>query len=160
MSEAVVEIATRVTELDADLDDPAAELLARCPALGSAERAAAVIEAARADDASSLFGLIVDGRLSGAYILRKVTMSNEIAFLAVDPALERRGFGKMCLYDALFRSGKRPLVVEADDSNLAFFKRCGFKLVGKRKAADGSPRYRLGWHAPIPKPGEPGTVIC
>jgi hypothetical protein len=62
----------------------------------------------------------------------------------------------MCLYDALLRSGKRPVVVECDERCFPFFRAVGFKLVGKRKTADGSARYRLGWHAPRPKaPGEP-----
>ncbi len=153
-------IATSVTVLDPALDIRAAELLARCPALGTLERALDAVATARSEDACSLFGVMQDGDLAGAYLLRKVTMSNEISFISIAPEFERRGLGKMCLYDALFRSGKRPLVAEAEGSNVDFFKHCGFKLIGKRKAADGSPRYRLGWHAPIPKPGEPGKVIC
>jgi ribosomal protein S18 acetylase RimI-like enzyme len=160
MSETTVGVATFITALDPVLDDQAALLLARCPALGTVAVAADAIASARGNESSSLFGVVHDGNLVGAYLLRKVTMSNEIASLAISPEFERHGFGKMCLYDALFRSGKRPLVVVADDSNVAFFKHCGFKLVGKRKSPDGSPRYRLGWHAPIPKPGEPGKVIC
>jgi hypothetical protein len=93
--------------------------------------------------------------------MRKVQLANEINYLAIAPGHERRGHGKMCLYDALLRSGRRPLVVEADDGSVDFFKACGFKLVGKRKGPDGAPRYRLGWHAPIPKPGgAPGEVVC
>jgi ribosomal protein S18 acetylase RimI-like enzyme len=160
MTDTELDVATSVVVLDPGLDDRAADLLSRCPALGQPDRAIEAISSARADEASSLYGVVQDGELVGAYLLRKVTMSNEIVYLAIAPKYERRGLGKMCLFDALFRSGKRPLVVEADDSNLAFFKQSGFKLVGKRKGADGSPRYRLGWHAPIPKPGEPGKVIC
>lgn len=160
MSGLATGIATSVTALDPAFDDRAAEVLARCPALGSVERAREAISAARSDERCSLYGVFQDGALAGAYLLRKVSMSNEIALLAIVPAYERRGLGKMCLYDALFRSGKRPLVAEADESNAGFFKQCGFKLIGKRKAPDTSVRYRLGWHAPIPKPGEPGQVIC
>jgi ribosomal protein S18 acetylase RimI-like enzyme len=161
MTDTATGISTTVKPLDPSLDSAAAEVLARCPALGTTENAAGAVQAARQDDDSSLFGLFVEGELAGAYILRKVQLSNEISYLAISPNHERRGNGKMCLYDALLRSGKRPLVVEADDSNLGFFKSCGFKLVGKRKGPDGSPRYRLGWHAPIPKPGgAPGEVVC
>jgi len=161
MSETATGIGTTVKPLEPALDGEAAELLTRCPALGSCVRAAEAVAAARADNDSSLLGLMVDGEIGGAYILRKVHLSNEISHLAIAPAHERRGNGKMCLYDALLRSGRRPLVAEADESNLGFFKACGFKLVGKRKGPDGSPRYRLGWHAPIPKPGgAPGEVVC
>ena len=160
MSDTAAGIATSVTVLDSAFDGRAAELLVRCPSIGSIDVATETVATARAGDAWSLFGVMQDGHLAGAYLLRKVTMSNEISFIAIAPEFERRGLGKMCLYDALFRSGKRPLVAEADDSNVDFFKRCGFKLIGKRRAADGSPRYRLGWHAPIPKSGEPGKVIC
>lgn len=153
-------IATSVSALDPALDEAAAELFARCPAIDSTAVARAMIAAARADDRESLFGLVHEGRLAGVYLLRHASMSNEIALLAVAPDLDRRGFGKMSLYDALFRSGKRPLVAEADETNLGFFKQCGFKLVGKRRAPDGAARYRLGWHAPIPKPDNPGETIC
>lgn len=154
-------IAVSVKPLDPALDAEAAVMLARCPGLGAVERAAEAIRQVRGDERSSLFGVMVDGRLAGAYILAKVQFANEIPCLAIAPEHERRGHGKMCLYDALLRSGKRPLVVEADDSNVAFFKRCGFKMVGKRKGADGAPRYRLGWHAPLPKPdGSPGDTPC
>ena len=161
MSDTATGISTTVKPLDPALDAEAAAILARCPALGSPERAVEAVKTARADEDDSLFGLMIDGRLAGAYILRKVHLFNEIELLAVAAEHERSGHGKMCLYDALLRSGRRPLVVEADESNLGFFKKCGFKLVGKRKGTDGSPRYRLGWHAPIPKPGgAPGEVVC
>jgi len=161
MTDTATGISTTVKPLDPSHDGAAAAVLARCPALGTAENAADVIQAARRDEDSSLFGLFVEGELAGAYILRKVQLSNEISHVAIATDHERRGNGRMCLYDALLRSGKRPLVVEADDSNHRFFRTCGFKLVGKRKGPDGSPRYRLGWHAPIPKPGgTAGEVIC
>jgi ribosomal protein S18 acetylase RimI-like enzyme len=161
MTDSATGTSTTVRTLDPALDEQAAEILARCPALGSRERAAVAIAVERNDDGASLFGLIVDGELAGAYIMRKVQLANEINYLAIAPGHERRGHGKMCLYDALLRSGRRPLVVEADDGSVDFFKACGFKLVGKRKGPDGAPRYRLGWHAPIPKPGgAPGEVVC
>jgi ribosomal protein S18 acetylase RimI-like enzyme len=153
-------IATSVSALDSALDEAAAKLFARCPAIGSLEEARAMITTARASEREFLSGLIHEGNLAAVYLLRQVSMSNEIALLAVAAGQERQGFGKMCLYDALFRSGKRPIVALADETNLGFFKQCGFKLVGKRRGPDGSTRYRLGWHAPIPKPDNPGETIC
>jgi ribosomal protein S18 acetylase RimI-like enzyme len=150
-------ITTSVRPLDPALDAEAAVILAACPALGTPERAAELIADARRDDDASLYGLIVAGRLAGAYVLRKIPFANEIAFLAVAPEYRRQGYGKMCLHDALLRSGRRPLAVDADDASLSFFKACGFKLVGKRRGPDGAPRYRLGWHAPLPKQVGSGT---
>lgn len=160
MSETVTEMHVGVKPLDPSLDGRAAELLARCPALGSVERASEAIATARSEDGALVLGLIAGDELAGAYLLHKIAMSNELRYLAIAPGAERRGYGKMCLYDALLRSGKRPVVVEADEETFPFYKKVGFKLVGKRKGPDGSVRYRLGWHAPIPKPGSPNEVIC
>jgi len=160
MSETSLHVTTSVKVLDPEFDERAAAILARCPALGSNPAAGDAISAARAEEGTQVLGAFVDGQLAGAYILRRVTMSNEINHLAIANEFERQGLGKMSLYDALFRSGKRPLVVEADDSNVGFFKHCGFKMVGKRKSSDGSARYRLGWHAPIPKPDGTGELVC
>jgi GNAT superfamily N-acetyltransferase len=160
MSDTAQRIATSVKMLETRFDPEAAEILSRCPASGSQAAAEAALANARGEEGTQVLGVFVEGDLAGAYILRRVTMSNEISLLAIAPAFERQGLGKMCLYDALFRSGKRPLVVEADESNVAFFKRCGFKMVGKRKQPDGTFRYRLGWHAPIPKADGTGEVVC
>ena len=51
-------------------------------------------------------------------------------------------------------------MVEADETGFAFYKAIGFKMVGKRKRPDGTVRYRLGWHAPMPSPDGSGTVKC
>ena len=85
---------------------------------------------------------------------------SEIRSLAVLPEFRNRGVGRQLVQQCVARARQRQVLeVMAITSNEEFFKQCGFKLVGKRKGPDGSPRYRLGWHAPIPKPGEPGTVI-
>lgn len=160
MSDTATDIHVGVKPLDPARDGDAAGLLARCPALGTTERAAAEIAAARLDEGASVIGLLAGEQLAAVYLLQKAHLSNEVRHLAVAAGAERRGYGKMCLYDALLRSGKRPLVVEADEATFPFYKRVGFKLVGKRKAADGSARFRLGWHAPMPKPGSPDEVIC
>jgi ribosomal protein S18 acetylase RimI-like enzyme len=161
MSDTVTTSGPTVKALDPAFDEDAAIIIAACTVEGTVERGRAVVHEARSDPKSELFGLFVDGRLVGAYVLRKATMMNEIPFLAIAPEHRRQGHGRMCLFDALLRSGKRPLVVETDDEALPFYKAVGFKMVGKRKGPDGSPRYRLGWHAPIPKPGgAPGEVVC
>ena len=132
-------------------DESAAAILAPATGAGTVEQARDVIAAARTDPDTELFGLNIDGELAGVYLLHKVTLMNEITHLAIAERFRRQGHGRACLYDALLRSGRRPLVVETDDDAVGFYKRCGFKLVGKRKHPSGTIRYRLGWHAPLPK---------
>ena len=106
---------------------------------------------ALADKQPQAFAVTLDGRVVGGYLMIHIPMANEIVLLAIDPAYRRRGLGRMCCMDALFRSGKRPLVLTANDASVGFARTVGFKLVGKRKQADGSMLTRLGWHAPRPK---------
>jgi hypothetical protein len=61
--------------------------------------------------------------------------------------------------DALFRSGKRPLVLTANDESVGFARSVGFKIVGKRRQPDGSSLTRLGWHAPRPS-DDPNGGAC
>ena len=103
------------------------------------------------DKQPQAFAVTLDGRVVGGYLMIHIPMANEIVLLAIDPAYRRRGLGRMCCMDALFRSGKRPLVLTANDTSVGFARTVGFKLVGKRKQADGSMLTRLGWHAPRPK---------
>jgi len=103
------------------------------------------------DKQPQAFAVTLDGRVVGGYLMIHIPMANEIVLLAIDPAYRRRGLGRMCCMDALFRSGKRPLVLTANDASVEFARTVGFKLVGKRKQADGSMLTRLGWHAPRPK---------
>jgi len=100
------------------------------------------------DKQPQAFAVTLDGRVVGGYLMIHIPMANEIVLLAIDPAYRRRGLGRMCCMDALFRSGKRPLVLTANDASVGFARTVGFKLVGKRKQADGSMLTRLGWHAP------------
>jgi ribosomal protein S18 acetylase RimI-like enzyme len=143
--------AVSITLLDPERDEAAAAVLAPATGQGTVDRGRAIIAEARNHPEATIYGLTVGGELAAVYILRKVTLMNEIACLAVAVGHRRRGHGRACLYDALLRSGRRPLVVETDDDVLGFYKACGFKLVGKRKRPDGTVRYRLGWHAPLPK---------
>jgi len=147
--------AVSIAALDPARDEAAAAIFAAATGEGTIERGRAKIAEARSDPAASVYGLTVDDELAAVYILRKVTLMNEIACLAVGEGHRRRGHGRACLYDALLRSGRRPLVVETDDESIGFYRACGFKLVGKRKRPDGGVRYRLGWHAPLPKPAVP-----
>lgn len=160
MSDTATLAGPSVMPLEPAFDDEAAAILDACARPGMAGHGRQLVAATRADPASTLHGVFADGKLAGLYVLRKAHLMNEIALLAIAPAYRRRGHGKMCLYDALLRSGRRPLVVEADESSLAFFKKVGFKMVGKRKGPDGVARYRLGWHAPIPHPDGSGKAIC
>lgn len=115
---------------------------------------AAQLAAWRAADDTDVLGLTRDGGIVAWYVLQRVRLMNEVPAVAVAPDQRRQGLGRACLQDALRRSGKRPLVAEADEGARAFLLAIGFKLVGKRKGADGEWRYRLGWHAP--RPGQSG----
>jgi ribosomal protein S18 acetylase RimI-like enzyme len=153
VSDAVAGVASvSIVPLDLEGDEMAAAILALATGAGSIERGREVIAEARTDANAAVYGLSVAGELAAVYVLRKASLMNEIACLAVAEGHRRRGHGRACLYDALLRSGTRPLVVETDDEAVGFYKACGFKLVGKRKRPDGAVRYRLGWHAPVPKP--------
>jgi GNAT superfamily N-acetyltransferase len=113
----------------------------------------ATVAALRAEPDVDLIALTADGELVAAYALRRVKLMNELPLVVVTPGRRRQGFGRACLQDALRRSGKRPLVAEADEAARPFYLAVGFKLVGKRKDAAGTWRYRLGWHAPRPGHG-------
>jgi ribosomal protein S18 acetylase RimI-like enzyme len=160
MSETATIAGPTVKPLGPEHDDAAAAILAACAPDGTIDGGRLLVSAARTDPASSLFGVFVDGELAGVYVMRRAHLMNEIDLVAIAPEHRRRGHGRMCLYDALLRSGRRPLVVEASEATRPIYKAIGFKLVGKRKAADGSPRFRMGWHAPMPDPRNPGKAIC
>jgi ribosomal protein S18 acetylase RimI-like enzyme len=147
-----VPVPVSIASLDPARDEAAAAILALATGTGRIERGREVIAGARSDPDAAIYGLSVGGALVAVYVLRKATLMNEIACLAVAEGHRRQGHGRACLYDALLRSGRRPLVVETDDDAVGFYKACGFKLVGKRKRPDGVVRYRLGWHAPLTKP--------
>lgn len=158
MSAPVVPNSSGFQPLDAARDGEAAALLTACRDIGSTERAAALMAEARNDSGGAIYGATEGGELAAVYILRKIELANELTAVAVRVDRRRQGFGRACLQDALRRSGRRPLTVEADDDTLPFYKACGFKLVGRRKRPDGSMRYRLGWHMPgLRRPAPPAT---
>jgi ribosomal protein S18 acetylase RimI-like enzyme len=115
------------------------------------ERMAPADMAALRDKRPQVFAATLDGRVVGGYVMTQIPMANEIVLLAINPEYRRRGLGRMCCMDALFRSGTRPLVLTANDESVDFAKTVGFKIVGKRKQPDGTMLTRLGWHAPRPK---------
>jgi len=134
--------------LPASRDAEAATILAAATGAGTPEAAQAVLDELRAGGDDRVLGGTLRGELVGVYGLRRDGMANEVAIIAVAEGHRRRGIGRLLLQDALRRSGKRPLVAETDDEGLAFYKACGFKLVGRRKHPSGTFRYRVGWHAP------------
>ena len=144
-----------VHPLDAARDDEAAAILAACTPEGTAPAGRRLLAAARRDPESTVTGLIHGGTLVAVCVTRKVPMAIDVTHLAVAAGHRGQGHGRACLQDALRRAGKRPLVVETDEARLPFYRACGFKLVGRRKAPDGSARYRLGWHAPAARPARP-----
>lgn len=99
---------------------------------------------------SQTFAVSIDGAVVGGYVMTDIGPANEIRLLAIDPQHRRHGHGRMCCMDALFRSGNRPLVLNADEAAAPFAKAVGFKIVGKRRTPAGGSMYRFGWHAPRP----------
>ncbi len=137
-----------IRPLDPERDAEAATILAACTYAGIPEAGQTLLDRARADEASTIYGLTIARDVVAVYITRKIPLSLEVTALAVAPERRRQGHGRACMTDALRRAGKLPLVVETDDDALAFYKRCGFKLVSRRVSPDGRARFRLGWHAP------------
>ena len=111
------------------------------------------------DTESQLVAVSVGGKVVGGYLLAPIPMAFEMIGLAIAPEHRRQGLGRMCCMDALFRAGKRPLVLTANDASAPFAKQVGFKIVGKRKAADGTTLTRFGWHAPRPT-GDPNHPLA
>ena len=144
--------------LDPVHDPEAGALLAPCTSEGTAEAGLAAVAAARQDPDTTVYALFDGATLLAVYTLRRAGLSLEVTLLGVDPAHRRQGLGRACLQDALRRAGKRPLVVETNAAALPFYTAVGFKLVGKRHHSSGTPRFRLGWHAPRPHSTSPTPV--
>ena len=134
--------------LPPELDREAAGMLADCPALGSTEAAASAIAALRDDPEGTIYGWIDGEELIAVYGLRKAGLSYELPWLAVAPSRRGQRYGRSALVDALRRCGRKPMTVEADEGGKGWFEGIGFHTVGRRPAADGGFRYRMGWYAP------------
>jgi ribosomal protein S18 acetylase RimI-like enzyme len=134
--------------LPTGFDQEAAAMLADCPALGSAEAAAAAIAALRDDSEGAVYGWLDGEELIAVYGLRKARLSYELPWLAVAPSWRGRRYGRSALVDALRRCGRKPMTLEADESGKGWFEGIGFRTVGRRPAASGGFRYRMGWYAP------------
>jgi ribosomal protein S18 acetylase RimI-like enzyme len=132
--------------LEFDLD--AAAMLADCPALGSVEVAVAAITELRAEPDAEIYGWLDGKQVMAVYGLRKAGLSFELPWLAVAPSWRGRRYGRSALVDALRRCGRKPMTVEADESDKGWFEGIGFRTVGRRPAAGGGFRYRMGWYAP------------
>jgi len=137
-----------VRPLDPAHDSSAAVILAASTFAATADAGLMVLRKARSDEANAVNAMTVGGEVVAVYITRKIPLSVEVTALAVATDHRGQGYGRACMTDALRRAGKLPLVVETDDDSLGFYKKCGFKLVGRRVTSDGRTRYRLGWHAP------------
>ena len=118
---------------------------------------AAMLAALRADENAEINGVTLNDQLVVLIVTRRVHLMNEVMALVVIPGFRGHGIGELALADAIRRAGKRPLVVEASESQRPYFLKRGFKLVGKRKGPDGAFRYRLGAHAPRKQPGPADT---
>ena len=131
-----------------EFDLEAADLLADCPALGSAEAAATAITALRNDPEADVYGWLDGGELIAVYGLRKAGLSFELLWLAVAPTWRGQRYGRSALVDALRRCGRKPMTLEADETGKGWFEGIGFRTVGRRPGEGGEFRYRMGWYAP------------
>lgn len=129
-----------------------ARVLAAATGANTPEAGEAAIALAEAGGTDRVIVGTIDGAVIGAYTLVRDGFANELKHIAVIPEQRTRGFGRVMIYDALRRCGRRPLTVETDDDALGFYKAVGFKMVGRRKHPSGAFRYRLGWHAPSATP--------
>jgi GNAT superfamily N-acetyltransferase len=136
-------------------DAEAANLLADCPALGSSERAAEAIAALRDDPDGEIYAWVDGDELIGVYGLRKARLNYELPWLAVAPAWRGQRYGRSALVDALRRCGRKPMTVEADETQKGWFEGIGFRTLGRKPSPEGEFRYRLGWYAPR-RPDEAG----
>ena len=143
----------RPIEPETGQEEAVAGLLAACAPAGETEGGRALLARFRSEEGTEVYGLTIDSDVVAVYALRRVPMARELAAVTVALGYRRQGLGRAALADALRRCGARPLVAEADEATLAFYRACGFKPVGRRTGPDGSPRYRLGLHAPRPRPG-------
>ena len=75
--------AVSIKPLDPERDAAAAAILAPATGAGTVERGREVIAEARSDPDAAIYSLTVDGELAAVYVLRKVSLMNEIASLAV-----------------------------------------------------------------------------
>jgi GNAT superfamily N-acetyltransferase len=137
------------------LDEAAVTILAECRFLGSVAAARGAIQDVRQDAAADVYGWIEDGELVALYGLRNRGLSFALLWLAVAPSWRGRRYGQSALVDALRRCGRKPMTVEADEECKGWFQRVGFRVVARKRAADGAYRYRLGWYAPR-RPDEAG----
>ena len=126
----------------------ATKVLAEATGENTVEAAQIVIDRSREGGKDRVIGGWLNDQLIGAYTIERDGMANQVTLIAVAPEFRRKGFGKTMLLDALRRSGRRPLTAETDEDALEFYKKCGFKMVGRRKHPRGVFRYRVGWHAP------------
>lgn len=129
-------------------DALAAAMLAEATGENTSEAAQAVMDRARSGGKDRVIGGWLEDELIGAYTIERDGMANQVTLIAVVPDKRKKGFGKTMLMDALRRSGRRPLTAETDEDSLEFYKKSGFKMVGRRKHPSGVFRYRVGWHAP------------
>lgn len=107
-----------------------------------------LVAALRADEQVDLHGVTVNDELIVAIVTRHVHLMDELVAIAVREDFRGHGIGELALADTIRRSGRRPLVVECPDEIRPWFLKKGFKMVGRRKGANGDVRFRLGAHAP------------
>lgn len=146
----------RVVPLEPGHDAAAAAILAPCAPDRSVESAQQILAVARTDPHSEIYGLFAGDELAAVCVVKTIPFARDLAYLVVREGYRGRGFGRVCLAEAVRRSGRRPLAVEATEETVGFYQDCGFRVIGKRRGPDGSVRYRLGWHAPRPQPA-PGN---
>lgn len=96
------------------------------------------------DPAALLFGREKDGQLVAVFALRREGLTMALPLLAAKTAWDEW----LTLKDAIELAGRWPVVVETTEATARTYQQAGFRMVSRRKAPDGTYRYRLGWHVP------------
>jgi GNAT superfamily N-acetyltransferase len=89
-------------------------------------------------DLEDVMVIEVEGKPGGFYSLQPVSQIRaELGHLFVEPRLQRRGFGRLMLADALRRAGARGfglLEIQGDPNAARFYERVGATCVGERES--------------------------
>jgi len=91
------------------------------------------------------FVCIVDGAVAGFISGRRITVEAEILNLAVKPEFRRQGLGQALVHVVLERFGRDGVlqvfleVRESNHSAISFYRRLGFREIGRREACYSDP---------------------
>lgn len=110
------------------------------PILSDADEGEERIRAVLLDPTCTAYASWLDGQLAGAAVVRwEEDETSEILYIAVDPDLRGRGYGKQIMQalqeELRRRRGPALLVGTANAAleNIAFYQKCGFRMFEVRR---------------------------